>query len=106
MLVMRAKGPFAFVELVPSSRKRIAELFVLQAIYRAFPTFAPGLFHIFFHSCGKLRGETLRTPFGRRRGPDCSTGAFGAAIDTSAEGSLLFVFLRLARIAAEVPAKS
>src|SRR5262245_23394597 len=27
------------------------------------------LFHIFFHSCGKLRGETLRD----RRGSDCST---------------------------------
>ena len=29
----------------------------------------PWLFHIFFHSCGKLRGETLRS----RRGGDCST---------------------------------
>ena len=29
----------------------------------------PWLFHIFFHSCGKLRGETLRC----RRGGDCST---------------------------------
>ena len=26
----------------------------------------PWLFHIFFHSCGKLRGETLRVPQGRR----------------------------------------
>src|SRR6185436_12348358 len=63
----------------------------------------PWLFHIFFHSCGKLRGETLRLRFcgGREEGTvahgaranngsDCRARRF----DKSASGPLLSRFLR------------
>src|SRR5580765_2792360 len=33
----------------------------LPASYKGLATFAPVLFHKFFHSCGNLRGETLRS---------------------------------------------
>ena len=33
----------------------------LPASYKGLATFAPVLFHNFFHSCGNLRGETLRS---------------------------------------------
>src|SRR5437899_1537013 len=73
--------------------KRTGEAVVLRAIYRRFSTFAPALFHNFFHSCGKLRGETLRKPCSSARGTDCNMRGFGVAIDTLTERSLLFKFL-------------
>ena len=75
------------------SGERIAKAAVLHAIYGQFPTFAPVLFHIFFHSCGKLRGETLRECFTRSRGTDCNMSGFRIAIDTLGSPSLLFKFL-------------
>src|SRR6185369_16144006 len=33
----------------------------LPGSYKGLATFAPALFHNFFHSCGNLRGETLRS---------------------------------------------
>jgi len=51
------------------------------------------LFHIFFHSCGKLRGETLRERLTRSRGTDCNMSGFRIAIDTLGSPSLLFKFL-------------
>ena len=61
------RGPFALLEpctweAADSAAGR------LPASYKGLATFAPVLFHNFFHSCGNLRGETLRSRPGRRRG--------------------------------------
>ena len=62
-----------------------------------------GLFHIFFHSCGKLRGETLRQTLWQSQGPDSNTRPpnvtnhpvfRGFSFDTRAGGSVPSRFLR------------
>src|SRR5262249_53883472 len=68
-------------------RKNLAQ--VLRGIYRVFLTFAPGLFHNFFHSCGKLRGETLRPPDAGSRKTDFIPSSWAAAIDTVVTRSLV-----------------
>src|SRR5262249_27824954 len=69
----------------------------LHAIYGPFLTFAPALFHIFFHSCGKLRGETLRERADARGKTDCIPQRTGAAIDTLVTRSLLSMVSPLGR---------
>jgi large subunit ribosomal protein L34 len=59
------------------------------------------LFHNFFHSCGKLRGETLRARRGARKEGDCNTpierrtngSADAWAIDNCRRGPLISKFL-------------
>ena len=60
------------------------------------------LFHNFFHSCGKLRGEPLRTTRLRGIKRDDSIAVFTLAIDTYTGGSLLFEFLHFATSAVKV----
>ena len=97
---------------VTATSLRTAEIRPVSTFAREKPVSADGsgvnaaktwLFHIFFHSCGKLRGETLRP---RRRGRDFNIAA-GAltsatriadnrAIDTPPARSLLLSFSAIA----------